>query len=403
MSAMTRTVAGLPDAMGADLLRDLLVRAVNAGRNAVCLSDVSLPDQPVVWVNEAFTTITGYTFQQTVGRNCRFLQDGLTELGYDVRGPARRIRDLISLRASGTVLIPNRRADGRIFCNELALSPLVERSGEVRYYLGVQQDVSARIAAERARDRSYEEAAQLADQLQNRLVPRTLPSFDDWDVAVRYRAATRPDGSRGEVSGDFYDLVGSPGQRPLAVIGDVSGRGPRAAATTAALRWSVRGLAGVLDSPAEVLRHVAGSVHEALDDRFATLVAARLPGSAEDPDVTVSLAGHPAPLLIPRDGPVRAVGRPGMLIGPFAGVDVHDAVLPVRSGEFLVLYTDGVTEAVSPRHELLGEDGLLAALEGARPWARKASDVVEAVLTAVAEHVAGGPTDDLTLMVLRRR
>ncbi|PRY13551.1 PP2C family protein-serine/threonine phosphatase [Kineococcus rhizosphaerae] len=421
---MTTHSAAGPDAVPADPaaalaeehLRSLLVRAAQQGRNAVCLSDVSLPDQPVVWVNEAFTAITGYTFDQTVGRNCRFLQDGVPTAGElsggpDVTDAARRIRELIDDRRSGTVVIPNRRADGGVFYNALALSPLPDERGVVRYYLGVQQDVTEQIRAEQARDRSYAEAAELADQLQNRLVPAMLADTPEWDVAVRYQPATRADGSRGEVSGDFYDLQVRPDGHVLAVIGDVSGRGPRAAATTAALRWSIRGLSSVVDRPGRLLEHVADAVHEALDDRFATVAAVRLPEFPADAeagrDAVVALAGHPQPVLLPRGGPARFVGRPGMLLGPFADVTVLEEQVPVRSGDVLVLYTDGVTEAASPEHELLGDEGLLGALDEALDeapgGARTADDVADAVLRAVARHVAGGPTDDLTLMVLRRR
>lgn len=386
----------------------------------MCLSDVTLPDQPVVWVNQAFTTITGYSFAETVGRNCRFLQDGLDGTAdprpgggrLDVTGPARRIRELIDARRSGTVVIPNRRADGRVFFNALSLSSLPDASGQIRYYLGVQQDVTDQLSAEQARDRSYAEAAELADQLQNRLVPSTLVASAQWDVAVRYEPATRADGSRGEVSGDFYDLRVRPDGHVLAVLGDVSGRGPRAAATTAALRWTIRGLSSVVPDPGELLQHVADAVHDALDDRFATVAAVRLPGfpagSPEDVDVVVALAGHPQPALLPQDAPARFVGQPGMLLGPFSSVDVTEEAVPVRYGDVLVLFTDGVTEAASPAHELLGDEGLLAALDGMRltgvsSAGPSADEVADAVLEAVARHVHGGPTDDLTLMVLRRR
>lgn len=409
-------------ALGAETLQELLVRAARQGGSAVCLSDITLPDQPVVWVNDAFTAITGYSSTETVGRNCRFLQEGLDGEAdprpgggrLDVAGPARRIRELVDAGRSGTVVIPNRRADGRVFFNALSLSPLPDASGRTRYYLGVQQDVTNQLTAEQARDRSYAEAAELADQLQNRLVPSTLVASAEWDVAVRYEPATRADGSRGEVSGDFYDLRVRPDGHVLAVLGDVSGRGPRAAATTAALRWTIRGLSSLVPDPGRLLEHVADAVHDSLDDRFATVAAVRLPGfpagstEGESGDVVVALAGHPQPALLPRDAPARFVGQPGMLLGPFSAVDVTEEVVPVRSGDVLVLFTDGVTEAASPAHELLGDEGLLAALDAVRPVGGSsrgptADEVADAVLEAVARHVDGGPTDDLTLMVLRRR
>ncbi len=165
------TVAAEPGGLDA-----LLVSALRAAEQAVCVADVSLPDEPVVWVNEAFTRTTGYDASQTVGRNCRFLQDGLSDRGYDVRTPAAQIRSLIERRAGGTVLIPNRRRDGSVFCNELALSPLPDATGAVRYYVAVQQDVTARVQAQAARDAVQAEAAELADHLQQQLVPQELPT-----------------------------------------------------------------------------------------------------------------------------------------------------------------------------------------------------------------------------------
>ncbi|MBB2900990.1 PAS domain S-box-containing protein [Kineococcus radiotolerans] len=381
------------------VLDEVLLRALRAVQQAVCISDLSLQDEPVVWVNDAFTLTTGYLAAETVGRNCRFLQDGLSERGHDTTRPAARIRALLRERRSGTVVIPNRRRDGSVFLNELSLSPLTEPDGSVRYYVAVQRDVTARVEAQNARDNAHAEARALADELQRHLVPHRLPEVPWLDVAVRYQPATRPDGTRGEVSGDFYDLRTLPGGEVVAVIGDVSGRGPRAAAATAALRWAVRGAAGATSEPAALLSLVSDAVQDALDERFATVAALRLRRAATE--ATVALAGHPQLLLLPADGEPRFVGTPGTLLGPFPEVELHDAVVDLPPGSSLLLYTDGVTEAADASHRLLGEDGLLAAVAGLT--SRRSDDVADAVLAAVARHVGEGPTDDLTLMVVSRR
>ncbi|WP_432541954.1 PP2C family protein-serine/threonine phosphatase [Kineococcus sp. SYSU DK002] len=374
----------------------VLLRALEAVQQAVCVSDLTLPDQPVVWVNEAFERETGYPAAEVVGRNCRFLQDGLDAEGIDTRTPAARIRRLVEEGRDGTVLITNRRRDGSVFVNELSLSPLAEPDGSVRFYVAVQRDVTTRVRAERARDVAHREAEELSDQLQRQLVPHHLPRVPGLDVAVRYQPATRADGSRGEVSGDFYDLWTRSDGRSFAVIGDVSGKGPRAAATTAALRWAVRGAGGGTHRPAQLLNLVAEAVHDALDERFATVGVVGL--DPLEPFATVSLAGHPQLVLLPADGPARFVGNPGTLLGPFGAVDVVDTEVPFGPGDCLLLYTDGVTEAREPGREALGEEGLLAALGGSRD----PEVLADAVLHTVTGFVAGGPTDDLTLMVVRR-
>jgi serine phosphatase RsbU (regulator of sigma subunit) len=188
----------------------------------------------------------------------------------------------------------------------------------------------------------------------------------------------------------------------------VSGRGPRAAAATSALRWALRGAATTRSAPAALLTAVGAAVHEALDDRFATLAVLALPplpapGAAP---VRLALAGHPQPVLLPASGAPRLVGVPGTLVGPFDDVEVAEVEAVLAPGDQLVLYTDGAVEAFDPRGAQLGEEGLLAAL-GALPEAVRrgpgaAARTVAAVVAAVAGHVGGGAVDDLTLLVVAR-
>ncbi|MEJ5946741.1 SpoIIE family protein phosphatase [Pseudokineococcus basanitobsidens] len=411
--AVARPAPALPAGTGD---RGLLVAALEAVDQAVCVADCRAPDEPLVYVNPAFTRATGYTAAQALGRNCRFLQDGL-----DVGDAPARIRALLDAGAAGVVTLANRRADGRVFVNELSLSPLHDADGAVTHYVAVQRDVSARAEAERARDVLRAEQAEVAETLQRTLVPRALPAVPGWSTAVRYSPATRPDGSRGEVSGDVYDLVPRPGGGWFAVIGDISGRGPRAAATTGVLRWTVRGAATATAGPAELLREVAGAVLDGMDGRFATIAVVALPAVAQDgigqdgrgrdgtgrdggAEAVVALAGHPRPVLLPARGPARLVGRYGSLLGVLPQVRVHDEAVVLGPGDQLVLYTDGVTEAMDARRRMLGEEGLLAALDALGEDDRRAPDAADraadAVLAAVEAHAGEVGSDDLTLLVL---
>ncbi|WP_298805048.1 SpoIIE family protein phosphatase [uncultured Pseudokineococcus sp.] len=391
----------------------LLVAALEAVDQAVCVADVTAPDEPLVYVNPAFTRTTGYPAAEALGRNCRFLQDGL-----DVGDAPARIRALLGAGASGVVTLPNRRADGAVFSNELSLSPLRDAEGRVTHYVAVQRDVTAQVAAERARDVLSAEQAEIADQLQRTLVPASLPQLAGYRTAVRYSPATRPDGSRGEVSGDVYDVLPRPGGGWYAFIGDVSGRGPRAAATTGVLRWALRGAAAGERRPGPLLREVGGVVRDAMDGRFATLALLALPAAdggvdggvageeAPEDEVVVALAGHPRPVLLPAEGPPRLVGRHGSLLGLLPEVVVHEERVALRHGDQLVLYTDGVTEAMDGSRRMLGEEGLLAALDALPPAARRgpgtAGRTADAVLAAVERHTGGAGSDDLTLLVLAR-
>ena len=117
-------------------------------RLPLCISDPTLPDNPIVFANDAFSELTGYAEAEVVGRNCRFLQgDGTTPESI------RSIKEIIASRTVGTVEIVNYRKDGTEFVNVLQVGPIFDESGALQYYFGSQLDVTEQRKAEReARD-----------------------------------------------------------------------------------------------------------------------------------------------------------------------------------------------------------------------------------------------------------
>jgi two-component system sporulation sensor kinase C len=128
-----------------------IFRSVTSG---ISVADALHPDLPLVYVNPAFEVMTGYSLEEIIGRNCRLLQGkdrdqpGLTQ----VREALREKREVIAV-------VRNYRKDGSAFWNELSLSPIRDRTGEVTHFVGIQNDVSARIAFEDALRESEKLAA----------------------------------------------------------------------------------------------------------------------------------------------------------------------------------------------------------------------------------------------------
>jgi len=111
--------------------------------NGITLADPDLPDNPIVYVNEAFELITGYDRDEIVGRNCRFLQ------GNDRDQPAiARIRGALVDRTPVTVTLRNYRKDGELFYNQFSIRPLFDQQGRLIYFLGTQYDVTEKVRAE---------------------------------------------------------------------------------------------------------------------------------------------------------------------------------------------------------------------------------------------------------------
>ena len=254
------------------------------------------------------------------------------------------------------------------------------------------------LAAEAAealqRARLLEDRARVAATLQQSLLPAALPAIAGLDLGAVYAAAGAG------VGGDFYDVFPLSGERWGLAMGDVRGRGPQAAATTALVRYTIRTAALLGCSPGDVCR-VANDAMGQDDDpeRFCSAVYACLEVDAEGARLTYANAGHPPPAVL-RDGGVEYLAPTGGLLGILRDTTFGERTLDLRSGESLVLYTDGVSEARSNGEEL-GEarlDELL--LEVA---SRSAQAIAEAVTDEARAFAGAGATDDAAVFVVSVR
>jgi PAS domain S-box-containing protein len=132
----------LPAAHEAFVLR----AAVEASPVNVTIADMSQPDGPIIYANAAFYSTTGYTPDEVIGRNCRFLQGPDTD-----RDMVQRMREAIAARVPFTGEILNYRRDRTAFLNRLELAPLVDRDAGLDAYVGIQRDITAFRAAETCR------------------------------------------------------------------------------------------------------------------------------------------------------------------------------------------------------------------------------------------------------------
>jgi len=126
----------------------VLAEILDSCVNGVTLSDPDLPDNPIVYANAVFERITGYSREEILGRNCRFLQ------GDDREQPAvAEIRAALADKRPVQVTLRNYRKDGRRFYNRLSIRPLLDPDGRPIYYLGVQYDVTDQVEAQQEIER----------------------------------------------------------------------------------------------------------------------------------------------------------------------------------------------------------------------------------------------------------
>lgn len=126
-----------------DLIPLILTNILDSCVNGISLADPDQPDLPLVYVNKAFEKITGYSSNEAVGKNCRFMQENDRD-----QIEIEKIKEAIRKKGSVEVVLRNFRKNGELFYNHLLISTLFDSMGNLLYFLGVQNDLSARIKAE---------------------------------------------------------------------------------------------------------------------------------------------------------------------------------------------------------------------------------------------------------------
>jgi sigma-B regulation protein RsbU (phosphoserine phosphatase) len=241
---------------------------------------------------------------------------------------------------------------------------------------------------------------ELAREIQTSLLPREVPavcSQGAFEIQASNLAAS-------QVAGDFYDYFADAKGRLLLVIADVAGHGVPAALLMAVTRTLIRSLATGGLSPAEItLRTNQALMDNGTLGMFVTLVLCMYdPATGE---LTYTNAGHPAPLVVHADGSdATRCGSTAPLLGAYAFTQeqCEQRMIQMRPGDTLVLYTDGIPEArPTVDAEEFGQERFRAVLSANADRPLRA--LCDNVVAAVRQYQQGPPSDDLTLLLLRRR
>jgi serine phosphatase RsbU (regulator of sigma subunit)/CHASE1-domain containing sensor protein len=254
---------------------------------------------------------------------------------------------------------------------------------------GMEVATHAAMALDNAR--LYEQQRDIAVILQGALLPRTLPEVEGAEVAVRHR----PGRSGTEVGGDFYDLFQT-GDRWIAVVGDVCGKGPEAASLTALVRHTLRATARL--GPQEAVLRVHEAIQASGENTYCTLCCVELRRGQDGLMARVTTAGHPEPLVRHADGTVERLDVTGPLVGVLTDPVFEAQEVRLPDGSLFFMCSDGVPEA-RRNGEIFGDqrlEDLLSSLGGLDPEA-----LLERVEDEVLSFVKGRPRDDLALFALR--
>ncbi len=312
----------------------------------------------------------------------------------------REHMSIVEQKVRSMIAVPlqtNDRVIGLIYVDSPHL--IREFSREDLNLLTVMANVAA-IRIEHARLNEIEEAEramakdmQQAALIQKGLLPSKPPSVAGLDIAGKTTACRT-------VGGDYYDFLEFPDGRVGMLVGDVAGKGMPAALLMSSLQARVQ----VLFEEADDLARKIGRLNKAIcsncpDNRFITFFM-----TVADPDtgeLSYTNAGHNPPLVVRAAGGFETLRGGGVILGILPQATYEESRMRMDPGDILVLFSDGVTEAVNPQDEDFGEERLGALVASLRD--RTAEEIVEAIDTAVTDFTQGAPAaDDITVVVVRK-
>jgi hypothetical protein len=233
------------------------------------------------------------------------------------------------------------------------------------------------LADERQKQSAIEQEFRNARELQQILIPEDLPEVPGYALTSSYKPAS-------EVGGDFFQIIPLDGGGTLIVLGDVSGKGLKAAMAVSLIVGAIRTFAETTSSPAEILSGLNRRLFGRLQGGFATAIAIRLDANGS---CVMASAGHTSPFIDDRE-----VDLPGAFpLGLVAGAVYEETNFQLHGSQHLALYTDGLLEARSASGELYSFERLKT-LFSTKPTAEQATEAA----------VSFGQDDDITVLTLQR-
>lgn len=302
------------------------------------------------------------------------------------RGSDLRVLRGSFLVAGVFVVLENLRALGLVPWRENA-----ESVGILVLIGGLGWVAARRVFASEENLAAIRQELETARRIQAAILPEAPPRLPGVDLAVRYVPAA-------EVAGDFYEFLPGEGRRVGVVVADVSGHGVPAALVASMLKVAVAAEAEHAASPGRLLSAINRIFHGKLKSQFITAASFYL--DLEQGRLTYASAGHPPALhWRARENRVEELAQGGLVLGRLRLADYAEASVPLGPGDRVLLFTDGIPEALGPAGEPLGEESLRELL------AEHATAGAEEIAGAVIARVAGwtgrqsGFDDDLTLVV----
>mgnify|MGYP002641302622 CR=1 FL=1 len=332
-------------------LQSLLAKAADETIEGIIISDASLPDNPLIYVNDGFVNLTGYSKDEVLGKNCRFLQ------GPDKNSQAAaELRSAINQGRECKVDILNYRKDGSQFWNRLSITPIRGQSGQVVNFVGVQFDITELTETRQQLEAANQKLALFhkemnieldqARRAQQAILPEEMPFSSNFQSAARFVPLSH-------IGGDFYDAAQLTTSSYGFLIADVTGHGIPAALLTFMSATAFKNAAPGILSTCDVITDTNNRiVNKMTPGAFVSMFY--MIYNEETHELSFTQAGHPPAILLrPSKQEVQLLRTNGSLVGIFPDdmVSYGENKVELQPGDKIILYTDAIIETIGHKHE----------------------------------------------------
>ncbi|MFQ5824920.1 MAG: GAF domain-containing SpoIIE family protein phosphatase [bacterium] len=251
---------------------------------------------------------------------------------------------------------------------------------------------NARLFEETLEKQRLEEELLIAREIQRQLLPNSCPDIKNFEIAA-LNISSR------QVGGDYYDCIKINEYKYGVCIADVSGKGTPAALLMANLQASLHALANIGLEIDEMTNRINNLIYQNTGfDKFITFFYGIL--DTKEKKFTSVNAGHNPPYLFHKDGSFRNLEEGGLILGMMPNISYKSESVKLKSGDCLIMFTDGVSEAMNAKEEEFEEKRIEACV--LENFQLSAEDILQKIITSVKQFTSGQPqTDDITLLTMK--